>query len=68
MAKSWDGLKLQHDKIRSTYEKISPPVPSDEFEAMRQATLAHMGRMDAFLVGQVSGEGFMTEPAAEPEG
>lgn len=68
MAKSWQSLKVQHDKIKAALLKITPPVPSDEFESMRQNELVHIDKMDAFLEGNATGEGNMSLPGAEPEG
>ena len=67
MAKSWEGLKKQQDKIRSVQEGITPPQPSDEFESLRSEVLKHMGKLDSFLVGQVTGDGSVSIPEAEPD-
>ena len=67
MAKTFAGLQKQHEKIRTVYTNLTPPTPSDEFESLRQGVLVHMERVEAFIDGQVTGEGNVTIPTAEPE-
>lgn len=67
MAKSFEALKQQQDKIKRVQETITPPTPSDEFEALRAEVLKHMSKLDNFLVGQITGDGSVSIPEAEPE-
>ncbi len=67
MAKTWAGLKRQHDKIKDALESVTPPAPSDEYEALKGEVFKHMGKLDNFLTGQITGEGSVSIPEAEPE-
>jgi len=67
LASSYESLKVQTDKIRGALERITPPEPNDEFEALRVEILSRFDKANEWLVGQITGEGSMSMPAAEPE-
>jgi hypothetical protein len=67
LAKSYESLKVQTDKVKEVLGKLTPPEPSDEFESLRTEILARFDKLDEFLVGQITGEGSLSLPAAEPE-
>lgn len=65
MADSYSKLKAQHDKIRSTYERITPPTPDDEFETLRRSVYQEMDRVEGYLQGRISGDGSIQAPSIE---
>lgn len=64
---SWEKVQMGFGKIRSASEKVTPPVPSDEFEDLKINLYGAFDRLEAFVNGQVTGEGSMSMPGAEPE-
>lgn len=67
MASSWESLHKQHEKIRSAIETRTPPAPSDEYESLRGEVLKHFDKMQTFVTGQVTGDGSVSIPEAEPD-
>lgn len=59
MAKSYTALRDQQQKIRRTYERISPPQPDDQFETLRASVLKEFDRVEKYLQGRVTGDGSM---------
>lgn len=66
MASSWEVLKKQHDKIRKALERVTPPQPSDEYEALKGEVFKDLDKVDSYLHGQITGEGSVSMPEAEP--
>lgn len=66
MAKSWEVLKKQHDKVRKAAESLTPPQPSDEYESLKGEVFKHMDKLDSYLNGQITGDGSVSLPEAEP--
>jgi hypothetical protein len=64
---SWENVQKGFGKVRSVTEKITPPVPSDEFEMLKVDVLTKLEKLDDFVEGQVTGGGSLSLPGAEPE-
>lgn len=65
MAKSYTGLKKQHDKVRTVFEGLTPPAPDDEYEDLRRSVYREMDKMDQYLTGRVTGDGSVHMPISE---
>jgi hypothetical protein len=49
MASTWTNLQIQTRKIRGAVERLTPPIPDDEFEGQRKHTIDALKKQEDYV-------------------
>lgn len=48
MAKTWQGIEKQINKIKTVTQDLTPPVPDDEFETARRFATEALNTLERY--------------------